>query len=91
MSIVQLWEAHQSIFRSVYNANVYWDGVRLGNFKDPKSAHAAVMDCLYKNRTSKGKFVVGQSTASFEGWIVTTWTCDVPVNSGAVNSQVSRK
>lgn len=78
MSIIQLWEAHQSTFRTVYNANVYWDGVKLGSYKDVKSAHSAVMNCLYTNRHVKGKFLVGQSTDSFEGWLVTTWTCDIP-------------
>lgn len=77
MSIVQLWESHPGILHPVYTANVYWDGVLQGCYKDVQSAHSAAMNCLYSNRHMKGKFVVGQSTTSFEGWLVTTWTCDV--------------
>ena len=78
MSVVQLWEAHQSGFRTQYSANVYWDGVLQGAYKDSASAHAAVLNCLTVNREQKGKFLVGQSSSSFEGWMVTIWTCDVP-------------
>lgn len=80
MSIVQLWESHQNGFRTVYEANVYWDGVKQGFYNDPAKAHSAVVNCLYINRHTNGRFLVGQSTGMLDGWLVTTWTCDIPAN-----------
>jgi hypothetical protein len=78
MSLVQLWESHTGLLHSSYVANLYCDGVLQENYKDVKSAHSAAIKCLYNNRHNKGKFVVGQSSAVFDGWLITTWTCDVP-------------